>query len=81
MKENSIVENDAEVPETNFKFSDLREQLDSVLTGETRENLTGPMALVCCLYLANEKGLELVQEDGQMDDFKIIHPEGQKMSA
>ena len=72
-----MVENEADAQQ-NFNFSDLREQLDGVLTGETRENLTGPMALVCCLYLANEKGLELVQEEGQMDDFQILHPEATK---
>jgi condensin complex subunit 2 len=73
-KENN--ENDMETANLeSFNFSDLREKLQTVLTGETRENLTPSMALVCVLYLANEKGLELEQTDGSLTNFAIKHPD------
>ena len=38
------------------------------------ENLTPAMALVCVLYLANEKNLELEQAEGSDHDFIIKAP-------
>ena len=60
--------------EHSYNFSDLRNELDGILTGDTKDNLTPSMALVCVLYLANERGLELEQSDN-LTDFNIKHPE------
>jgi len=54
-----------------YDFSKLRNELDDCLDGDDRKNLTTSMSLVCLLYLANEQGLELVQEDGNFKDFTI----------
>jgi len=73
-KEN--IENEAEEPEANFgttTFTDMQEELQSKLEGENKENLTPAMALVCVLYLANEKGLEL--EQTSESNFLIKAPE------
>ena len=75
-KENE--ENDCERSARDYTFNDMREELKSVLTGDTRENLTPAMSLVCLLYLANEKGLELKQEPGNLSNFAIVAPKDQK---
>lgn len=73
-KEN--IENEADEPEMNLgatTFTDMQEELQSKLEGENKENLTPAMALVCVLYLANEKGLEL--EQTSESNFLIKAPE------
>jgi hypothetical protein len=78
-KDNSICENEENeengsevdfIPATTF--TDMQQELQSVLTGEDKDNLTPAMALVCVLYLANEENLELEQTTDR--DFIIKAP-------
>jgi len=66
-----LEENALDGEEPVYDFTKLRNDLDECLDGDDRKNLTTSMSLVCLLYLANERGLELIQEDGNFKDFKI----------
>ena len=52
-------------------FLQLREDLNDVLEGDDKKNLTTGMSLGCVLYLANENGLEL--QNTSLSDFTIIY--------
>ena len=69
-KENSFA-NEADEMEL-MTFRQLRSDLNDVLDGEDKQNLTTGMSLGCVLYLANEKGLEL--KSTSLNDFTIYKP-------
>jgi len=82
-EEKENLENDAEPDLASVQattFSELRLDLDDKLEGDNRENLTPAMALVCVLYLANEKNLELEQNDEMNNDFLIRAPQAKSTS-
>ncbi|XP_065071415.1 condensin complex subunit 2-like [Rhopilema esculentum] len=51
-------------------FKEVYSVLPEKLSQNASKNLSVPIAFVCLLYLANEKGLELFSSD-TMEDFKI----------
>jgi len=64
-------QNGLDSPEEPQSFKDMYSILPSKLSQSASKNLSVPIAFVCLLYLANEKGLHLTGSD-DMSDFNIV---------
>merc|ERR1719427_772709 len=58
---------DKSVVTGDYTFRTMYQELPSKITTNMAKNLSGPIAFVCMLYLANEKNLELTSTESMND--------------
>lgn len=59
---------------TPILFSDIYKELPKFISGQTLDNLSVPMALVCLLYLVNDKSLS-IQSQEDLRNFSVYRSE------